>query len=390
MYRLANNIELITEQNEVGSDEYLIAVFTNKYKDFVVNKITFDFMQHFNEPTSLEYVISHYIEITEAKEHEIDLLKNQLTNFFNDILNKGWIVKEGEIEVEQNSHDVFFKKGDYIDDYKVLKVLANNELTDVYQVKLTESRKRFVIKYLNKSKFKKEDRYYRYQDYFFNEFEFLRIFNSIYINKGIDFKRASDECYMVLEFIDGISVSRYVRHKRLSTGDKINLVTKILKGFSLIHKHLIYHGDIHLGNVLVTPKGQVKIIDFGYSNFVNNKSIDERKRRNGGAHAFIPPERALRSISRKFNAVEHYQSEVYQIGLILYYIFVKELPFKSETWKAMVDEKKEFNIHHHQFFFKRRMPKQIRQIITKSLEINPDQRYENAETMLAAWKKAIK
>ncbi len=389
MYKLANNIELITEQDEAGSDEYLVAVFTNKYKDFVVNKITFDFMQHFNKPISLEDVISHYIEITEAKELEVELVKNQLTNFFNDILNKGWIVKEGEVKVEQSSHEAFFKKGDFIHDYKVLKVLANNELTDVYQVNLHNSRKRLVLKYLNKSKFKNKDRYYRYQDYFFNEFEFLRTFNSMYINKAIDFKKTPEECFMLLQFIDGISISRYVRHKRLSTDDKIKLVTKLLRGFSVIHKHLIYHGDIHLSNILVTRTGQIKIIDFGYSNFADNTEINHRKRRNGGVHAFIPPERALRSINRKFSAVEQFQSEVYQIGLIVYYIFAKELPFQAETWKTMVDEKKQFKLSAYQPFLKRRMPKGVRQVITKALENNPNNRYENATAMLNAWRKYL-
>jgi serine/threonine-protein kinase len=194
---------------------------------------------------------------------------------------------------------------------------------------------------------------------------------------------------MILQFINGKSIKRYIKQNRLSTKEKIALVTKVLKGFSLIHENSIYHGDIHLSNVLVTSSGQAKIIDFGYSNYANAE-VEEQKIRNGGVHAFIPPERALRSIDRKFNAVGQFQSEVYQLGLILYYVFVKELPFKAETWKTMVDEKKDFNINNHEPFLKRRIPKGVRRIIAKSLETNPDHRYANAKDLLIDWKSVIK
>ena len=386
MYKLANNVELIQESLDNGSNEYIVAIYTNNYKDYVVNKITFDFMQHFKEQTTLETVINHYVGLTKATAGQVEIVENQITTFLKNTISKGWIVNEQE-EIVNTVHMTLYEKGDYIDDYKILKVLSNNDLTDVYLAKLVDNRKRFVIKYLNPDKFKNKDRYTRYKNYFLNEFKFLDSFNSIYINKGVEFIDNPIGCYMVLQYINGKSIKRYIKQNWLPTKEKITLVTKILTGFSLIHESSIYHGDIHLSNVLVTPKRQIKIIDFGYSNFAVNIETAHHKRRNGGVHTFIPPERALRSISRKFSAVEQYQSEVYQIGLIIYYIFVKELPFESETWKAMVDEKKGFNINVHQPFLNRRMPLKVRRIIAKSLENDPSFRYKNANAMLSDWKK---
>jgi len=74
----------------------------------------------------------------------------------------------------------------------------------------------------------------------------------------------------------------------------------------------------------------------------------------------------------------------------MYYVFVRQLPFKAETWKTMVDEKKAFDINKHVPFLKRRMPKQVKLVIAKSLEQDPSDRFESAMTMLAAWKKVLK
>lgn len=384
MYKLGDHIELIVESLPDNSNEYIVAVYKNKYKDFVVNKTIFDFLLHFKEPNTLESVAQLYLDLTQAKDKQHTEVVNQLKTFFNGLVNKGWIVDEHSMG-EVVSYHTFYKKGDRLDEYVILKVLADNELTDVYLTKTADSKKKYVIKFLNPQKFRHQKRYRKYSGYIRNEFDFLKTFNSNYINKGVKFKSDPDRTYMVLQYINGQSLYRYVKKNRLTTTDKKKLVTKILRGFSLIHKNAIYHGDIHLSNVLITPKGQIKIIDFGYSNPTQETDTEEQKLRNGGVHAFIPPERALRSIDRKFNAIEQFQSEVYQIGLLVYYIFVKKLPFESETWKTMVDEKSTFDIRTHEPLLKRRMPKQIREFIFRSLESAPKDRYENATSMLQAW-----
>ena len=76
-----------------------------------------------------------------------------------------------------------------------------------------------------------------------------------------------------------------------------------------------------------------------------------------GVFKFIPPERVFKSLDRRLREVTEFRSEVYQIGLIIYFIICKELPFMTETWKAMVDGKRNFDIDIHAFFGNRRMPK---------------------------------
>lgn len=390
MYQLGENVELYKELVPDGMPQYYVIVSKRGEKEYIINEVIYTFMSHFIEPNSLQNVIDTYIKLTKAKKEQISLITEQLSTFFNQITSRHWIINL-EKPISERNFEPYFSFNDTIGPYKVIKLIANNETTEVYLAKRNNIRKRFVIKVLNSKKFTAKDRFEKYRKFFKNEYKYLNTFHSIYINKGLDYVDESDFSYMVLEHINGKSIFRYIRHNKPTSIERIELVLKMLKGFAIIHKNDLYHGDIHLGNVLITPKKQVKVIDFGYSNpvVVNNDEPD-KKPRNGGAHAFIPPERTLRSIKRKFSAVELFQSEVYQIGLIIYYIFVNELPFKANTWKTMVDEKQSFDIETFEPFQKRKMPKAVRQIISKSLQNSPELRYKDAQHVLNEWKKLIK
>ena len=387
MHRLSNYIELNSDLNENNEFEYFVFVTKSKSKLFLINETIFSFLKHFEIPNSLESIINYYVNDLKIKsEKDLTATENQLTSFFNELVKRKWIVKESKIE-PPIVFETQLTSNDDILQYNIISVFANNKKTDVYLVKHKTSNKIVVLKLLNREKFKNEQSFTKVKKHFEGEYNYLTKFNSIYINKTYGIQYFKNQPVIVLEYIKGASLYKFIKHNTLKSQDKLNIVLKILKGFSIIHKANLYHGDIHLSNVLIKQNLIPKIIDFGYSNDVNNKN--EQDVRNGGVYAFIPPERALRSIDHRFTKVSQFQSEVYQIGLLIYYVFVKELPFKSETWKTMVDEKKVFDIKTHEPFIKRRMPNAVRKIILKSLENNPENRHKDAQTLLLDWQKLI-
>ncbi len=390
MHRLSNYIELSSDLNKNNELEYFVFVTKNKSKLFLINETIFSFLKNFEIPNSLELLINYYVNNLELKlEKDLTATENQLTSFFNELVRRKWLVKEDEIE-PPIVFETQLNANDDIINNTVKSVFANNKRTDVYLVKHRDNNKTTVVKLLNRDKFKNEESYTKAEKYFQNEYNYLTKFNSIYINKTFGIHNFKNQPFIVLEYIKGVSLYKFIKHNTLNSQQKISLVLKILKGFSIIHKANVYHGDIHLSNVLVKENHLPKIIDFGYSNDVKVLNQDHKNVRNGGVFAFIPPERAIRSIDHRFTKVTQFQSEVYQIGLLIYYIFVKELPFKSETWKTMVDEKKAFDIETNHPFLNRRMPKSVRRIISKSLENIPENRHKDAHGLLFEWKKLIK
>ena len=360
MHKLSNYIELFTEPDKDMVLEYYVMITKSKSRLYLINEGIFNFLQQFEVPNNLEQVTTAYVKSFKINsEQSLKKLESQLLVFFQDLVNRKWIVHEDTFEA----------------------------LTDVYLVN-GENSKKYVVKLLNRGKFKDDKSFAKYSDFLDAENKFLKTFKSIYINKSLGYRTFKRQPFMILEYINGISLQKYVEKNVLVNKEKHKLVLKILRSFSIIHSANVYHGDIHFSNILVKKGQHIKVIDFGYANnAVSIHNTINKKPRNGGVYTFIPPERAKPSIFNRFSAVTQFQSEVYQIGLLIYFIYVRRLPFQSETWKTMVAEKQAFNLEEHKPFLNRRMPKAVRDFIIKSMDTDPEKRFANASTMLKAWQK---
>ena len=389
MFKLSSYIELFTEPNNDKVLEYYTIITKSKSRVYLINEAIFNFMQQFAMPNDLEIVTTAYAEnLKISSKQSLKKLENQLQEFFQELIKRKWIIDEDTIEAPIK-RETIFKKKDTFSTFKVSTVLANNKLTDVYLVNV-ENRKKYVVKLLNRGKFKDDKSFTKYSSYFAAENNFLKKFKSNYISKSLGYRTFKGQPFMILEYINGISLLKYVEKNVLVNNEKYRLVLKILRAFSIIHRANVYHGDIHFSNILVRKGLNVKVIDFGYANnAISYHDTINKKPRNGGVYTFIPPERAISSIFNRFSAVTQFQSEVYQIGVLIYFIYVRELPFQSETWKTMVAEKQQFNLKNHKPFLDRRMPEVVRNFIIKSMDTLPDNRFVNANTMLKEWQKIV-
>ena len=93
--------------------------------------------------------------------------------------------------------------------------------------------------------------------------------------KFYDIQYYNNQRVLVLEYIEGLTLNKFLEKKPEPTLSQIsNIFKKIQKGIICFWKKGIIHGDLHLENIIITKKGNPKIIDFGLSHFVtkyNNK-----------------------------------------------------------------------------------------------------------------------
>jgi len=71
------------------------------------------------------------------------------------------------------------------------------------------------------------------------------------------------EPYIVMEFVDGVSIVEYVRANRTSLAAQLRLFLKVTAAVESAHRHLIVHRDLKPSNILVTSDGEPKLLDFG-------------------------------------------------------------------------------------------------------------------------------
>jgi serine/threonine protein kinase len=141
--------------------------------------------------------------------------------------------------------------------------------------------------------------------------------------------------YFAMEFVAGRSLKDLQRHERLSIRSGLEIMRQVAAGLQAIHDAGIVHHDLSTNNVLVTPAGAVKIVDFGLSRDANIAHSFSQSHL-AGTLPYVAPEQIE---GRGSNAV----AEVFSLGVILYEVMAGKHPFWAEHTTALL-----YNIAHKQ------------------------------------------
>lgn len=98
-----------------------------------------------------------------------------------------------------------------------------------------------------------------------------------------------------------------------------------------LHKNQYVHGDFHDNYILIDNNLNVKIIDFGLAMHISEDTLPNI--RKGGIHVFLPPERLQNNVFKYIHKNPSFQSDIYQLGIIMYVSLYNNYPFKDISWK---------------------------------------------------------
>ena len=136
--------------------------------------------------------------------------------------------------------------------------------------------------------------------------------------------------YFVMEYVDGIPINEYCDSNRLSVGARLALFQKICSAVQYAHQNLVVHRDLKPSNILVTPDGDVQLLDFGIAKLLD-ESDPENLTRTGAqllTPAYAAPEQLL---SHDVTTM----TDVYALGIILYELLAGRRPF--EVFKTPIE-----------------------------------------------------
>jgi serine/threonine protein kinase len=148
--------------------------------------------------------------------------------------------------------------------------------------------------------------------------------------------------YFVMEYVDGLPITRYCDNKKLRIPERLELFIKVCEGIQHAHQKAIIHRDLKPSNVLVVEvdeKPVPRIIDFGIAKAISSQANAEQTvfTQVGavvGTPGFMSPEQA----DPRVQDVDT-RTDVYSLGVILYVLLTGTLPFDLEGWrKKPVDE----------------------------------------------------
>ncbi|MCZ2151247.1 MAG: protein kinase [Bryobacterales bacterium] len=136
--------------------------------------------------------------------------------------------------------------------------------------------------------------------------------------------------YIILEYVrDGIPIHRYCDEKELGLEERLRLFCVVCAAVQYAHQHLVVHRDLKPGNILVTPAGDVKLLDFGIAKLLFPPfGGEDVARTETGLQAMTPEFASPEQIRARPISVA---SDVYTLGVVLYQLLTGELPFGTRA-----------------------------------------------------------
>jgi serine/threonine-protein kinase len=193
-----------------------------------------------------------------------------------------------------------------------------------------------------------------------------------------DWGEADDTYFIVMEYVDGRTLSEILRDEGPLHPDRVaDVGADVAAALGFAHRNGVVHRDVKPGNVLVTQAGQVKVADFGIARAITANTDDNLTQVGTvmGTATYFSPEQA------RGDAVDP-RSDIYSLGCVLYELVVGRPPFAGDSPVAIaykhVQESpvppRHLNVE---------LPTAIEAIILKCLAKNPVNRYPSAEDLRA-------
>ena len=184
--------------------------------------------------------------------------------------------------------------------------------------------------------------------------------------------------FIAMEYVEGQSLRGKLEQGPLETEEALDIAIQVAEGLDEAHKKGIIHRDIKSANIMVTKKGQAKIMDFGLAK-VKGGTLLTREGTTLGTVAYMSPEQA------QGEEVDH-RTDIWSLGVVLYEMLSGRIPFKGDHEASIL-----YSVVHEEpkplKAFKPDLPAELQQIVSRALKKNPDARYSSAAEVLKDLRK---
>lgn len=204
--------------------------------------------------------------------------------------------------------------------YEIREILGIGGMAVVYKAYDNVENRIVAIKILREEFAKNEDFLRRFK----NESKAISLLSHPNIVKIYDVSFGDLIQYIVMEYIDGITLKEYIESQNcLTWKEAVHFTVQILRGLQHAHDKGIVHRDVKPQNIMVLPDGTIKVTDFGIARFARSEQKTITDKAIGSVH-YISPEQARGESTDE-------KADIYSVGVILYEMLTGKLPFEAES-----------------------------------------------------------
>ena len=255
--------------------------------------------------------------------------------------------------------------------YEIHELIGVGGMANVYRCNDTVDDREVAIKILKDEYLNNEEFIRRFK----NESKAIAMLSHPNIVKVYDVSFGDMIQYIVMEYIDGITLKEYIESQGIiEWKDVIHLTTQVLKALQHAHECGIVHRDIKPQNIMLLQDGTIKVTDFGIARFSDKATRTMTDQAIGSVH-YIAPEQAR-------GASTDGKTDIYSVGVMLYEMLTGRLPFDGDSavtvalmqLQSTPKRPREVNPA---------IPIGLEQITMRAMQKQPEDRYTSAAEMLS-------
>ena len=257
--------------------------------------------------------------------------------------------------------------------YLIEGLIGVGGMANVYRGRDTQTGRAVAVKVLKEELMDNEELVRRFK----NESKAISILDHPNIVKVYDVSVSDKMQYIVMEYVDGITLKEYLKQRggALTWKETVHFATQILAALEHAHSKGIIHRDVKPQNIMLLADGSIKMMDFGIARFSRAQSQTVSDKAIGSVH-YISPEQAK---GDKTDA----RTDIYSVGVMMYEMLSGQLPFDGNGAVSIaimqISEKPRPLAE-----IAPNIPEGLRQITEKAMNKDPNERFQSAREMLDA------
>jgi TolB-like protein/predicted Ser/Thr protein kinase len=259
--------------------------------------------------------------------------------------------------------------GKEISHYKILEELGRGGMGVVYKAQDTKLDRVVALKFLSPQTLGSEDDRAR----FVHEAKSAAALSHPNICTVHEIDEAGGQIFIAIEYIEGLSLKEKIEAGPMKIEEAMGVAIRVAEGLEEAHEKGIVHRDIKPANIMITPKGQAKIMDFGLAKSRGQTALTKADT-TIGTYAYMAPEQA------RGEDVDP-RTDIWSLGAVLYEMITGQRPFKGDYEQAVI-----YSILNEEpepvTSLRTGIPMDMERVITKCLRKDPGQRYQGVADLV--------